>query len=104
MNPLPRSTRQPLVWLFFVLAVIGAVLIVVLLRLSAAVDRTDRSVERGRFERLTFQREMVIIQRDHRRLVCIDLADGDTGATDEQYDECAADAIPLPPEPKEPAS
>jgi type II secretory pathway pseudopilin PulG len=62
-------------------------------RVNQNVDDANKALALGRYERQKFQ-------SDQRRLVCIDLQDGDTGATDEQYAECAEDYIKVPPKPE----
>lgn len=120
-NTRDHSVNGALVWLFAALVIIGIVLCLLIgqvmrrlddstevdrqqvkatqdlvaatVELQAGIDRSNQALEFGRYERLKFQAE-------ERRLTCIDLQDGDTGATDEQYAECSKENITVPPEPE----
>jgi hypothetical protein len=61
--------------------------------LEDIVEGVHESLAIGRYERILFQ-------IDQRKLVCLDLQDGDSGATDEQVEECDEDYIELPPRPE----
>lgn len=61
--------------------------------LTVIVERVENSLEYGRYERMVFQ-------ADQRKLVCLDLQDGDTGATSEQIAECAKEYTEPPPKPE----
>lgn len=106
-----KLQRDSLKWLFAVLVIIGIALTIALVSFNRTANRLDNKVDKlgpgvemndynlrlGRYERLVFQ-------RDERLLTCIDLQDGDTGATDVQYKECAKDYIKVPPKPVRPVA
>lgn len=121
MTDTRRTADGSLVWLFSIIAVIGIALVFALGQFMSKIDAgnkidaqqveatrdlvaatadlnalvvdSNQALEVGRYERIVFQ-------IDQRELVCLDLQDGDAGATPDQIAECAEDYITLPPKPE----